>query len=126
MHNQSVCLALSFLCSGGRRQPHGHIMYHLLKQFQLLPIFSLSNSLGGYYCCIWCMKPVPGRQTFTNQPHKVLHPYLPPESNVCLCLAQVPLLFQLLGYINNFKSFSNHFNDGTGYTSSVCFTKDLS
>lgn len=39
------------------------------------------------------------RQTFTNQLCKVLHPYLPPETNIYLCLAQVPLQFQLFGYI---------------------------
>lgn len=122
-----VCLSCSlFFVLWGREAASQAHMYHLLKLFQLLPISSLSNNLGSYYCCISCVKPVPGRKIFTNPPHKVLHPYLPPESNVCLCLAQVPLLFQLLGYMKNFKSFSNHLNDGTGNISSACFRKDLS
>jgi len=59
----------------------------------------IKNSLDGYCCCIRCMKAVPGRQTFTNQPRKVLHPTdLSRDSNMCLYLAQTALLFQLFSY----------------------------
>lgn len=72
------------------------------------------------------MKTAPGRQTFTNQPCRSSTQHLPPESNICRCLAHLALLFQLLCYVNNSESLSSHWNGDTSDTSSARFTKELS
>lgn len=108
---QPVCLSHSlFFLFWGRETASQAQMYHLLKLPQLFLFFSphLCNTLGSCYCCIQCMNPIPGRQTFTNQLCKVLHPYLPPETNICLCSTTVPAM-----WLHNFKSFSNQLNDGS-------------
>lgn len=96
---QPVCLSLSFFCSGGERQLHRHkctTCWSFLSYSLFLP------SPLQYLRQLLLLHPVHEsnpRQTFTNQLCKVLHPYLPPETNIYLCLAQVPLQFQLFGYI---------------------------
>lgn len=88
-----------FFLFWGERQLHRHKCTTCRSFLSYsFPPPHLCSTLGGYDCCIQCMNPVLGRQTFTNQLCKLLHPYLPPETNICLCLAQV-LLFQLFGYI---------------------------
>lgn len=123
VHNQSISLTLFSVLGEGDSFTGTNVPP--VEAFSANSFFlpHLCNSLGGHYCCIQCMNPITGRQTFTNP--LCSPPPIPASRDQHMPVFGTGSTTVSAIWLHNFKSFSNQLNDGsyTGYTSWTCFSK---